>query len=99
MGSVNLDLARVHHSASRHAEELVALFERLEPGNPPPNTPLRELARMSRVQWQAESRALGHAHEARVLSSKLQDAEARAAVAEDSLEQLRKPRGWRRYLP
>jgi hypothetical protein len=101
MGSVNLDLARLHHSASRHAEELVALFERLEPMNPPANTPLRELARMSRVQWQTESRALGHAHEARLLSSKLQDAEARAAVAEDSLEQLRKPRRrrWRRYLP
>jgi hypothetical protein len=98
MGSVNLDLARVHHSASRHAEELVALFERLEPMNPPANTPLREFARMSRVQWQTEARALGHAHEARVLSSKLQDAEARAAVAEDSLEQLRKPRRrlWRR---
>jgi hypothetical protein len=98
MGSANLDLARIHHSASRHAEELVALFERLEPSNPPANTPLREFARMSRVQWQTESRALGHAHEARVLSSKLQDAEARAAVAEDSLEQLRARRPfWRRY--
>ena len=32
MGSANLDLARMHHSASRHAEELVALFERLAPG-------------------------------------------------------------------
>jgi hypothetical protein len=99
MGSVNLDLARVHHSASRHAEELVALFERLEPGSVPANTPLREFARMSRVQWQTESRALGHAHEARILSSKLQDAEARAASAEDTVKQLQEARRplWRRY--
>jgi hypothetical protein len=96
MGSVNLDLARVHHSASRHSEELVALFERLEPGTPPANTPLRELARMSRVQWQAESRALGATHEARLLSSRLQAAEARAAAAEAHLESLRSAPWYRR---
>jgi hypothetical protein len=78
MGSANIDLARMHHGAARHAEELVALFERLEPSEPPPNSPLREFARMSRVQWQTESRALGANHEARLLSSRLAEAEARA---------------------
>jgi predicted dinucleotide-binding enzyme len=104
MGSVNLDLARLHHAASRHAEELVALFERLEPGDPPPNTPFREFARMSRVQWQTESRALGASHEARLLSSRLAEAEARAEaaearaeVAQASLETLRSA-PWYRFL-
>lgn len=97
MGSVNVDLARVHHAASRHAEELIGLFERLEPGRPPPNTPLRELARMSRVQWQAESRALGSSHEARLLSSRLQAAESRAEAAENRLQELSSSR-WRRVM-
>ncbi|HKH22090.1 MAG TPA: hypothetical protein VKA88_00590, partial [Solirubrobacterales bacterium] len=96
MGSANLELARVNHSAARHAEELVALFERLEPGTPPPNTPLRELARMSRVQWQAESRALGLVQEARQLSTKLQVAEARAEAAESLLDGLREAPWYRR---
>jgi hypothetical protein len=99
MGSVNMDLARIHHSAARHAEELVALFERLEPGNPPPNTPLREFARMSRVQWQTESRALGANHEARLLSTRLAEVEARAEArvehAEARLRHLQSARWYR----
>lgn len=96
MGSVNLDLSRMHHSAARHAEELVALFERLAPAHPPDGTPLREFARMSRVQWQTESRALGLAHEARLLSTRAQDAEARADAAEKHLEALRSAPWYRR---
>ena len=96
MGSVNLDLSRVHHSAARHAEELVALFERLAPANPPDGSPLREFARMSRVQWQTESRALGLAHEARLLASRAQAAEARADAAEKHLEALRSAPWYRR---
>lgn len=97
MGSVNLDLARMHHSAAQHAEELVGLFERLAPGEPPSNTPLREFARMSRVQWQTESRALGANHEARLLSSRLAEAEARAEAAEARLRNLQSAR-WYRFL-
>lgn len=96
MGAVNLDLSRMHHSAARHAEELVALFERLAPAHPPDGTPLREFARMSRVQWQTESRALGLAHEARLLSTRAQDAEARADAAEKRLEALRSAPWYRR---
>lgn len=96
MGSVNLDLSRMHHSAAQHAEELVALFERLAPAHPPDGTPLREFARMSRVQWQTESRALGLAHEARLLSTRAQDAEARADAAEKYLEALRSAPWYRR---
>jgi hypothetical protein len=93
MGTVNRDLARLHHSAARHSEELVGLLERLTPGRPSSSAPLRELARMARAQWQAESRALGAAHEARLLSSRLQEAEARAAAAEYHLS-----RPWYRRL-
>jgi hypothetical protein len=96
MGNVNIDLARMHHNAAVHAEELVALFERLEPGATPDGVPLREFARMSRVQWQTESRALGLAHEARLLSSRAQDAESRAEAAESHLEALRAVPWYRR---
>jgi hypothetical protein len=95
MGSVNRDLARLHHSAARHSEELVALFERLEPRASPDSEPLRELARMSRVQWHADSRALGFAHEARLLSSRLREAEARAADAEARLRHFQSARLYR----
>jgi hypothetical protein len=101
MGINNRDLARLHHSASRHAEEVVGLLERLAPGRPPADAPLREFARMSRVQWHAESRALGSAFDARQLSSRLQDAEARAEVAEAEVERLRSwrwLRRWRRWV-
>lgn len=93
MGIANRELARVHHSASRHAEELVALFERLGPTRPPADAPLQELARMARVQWHTESRALGSAHEARLLSARLQEAQARAEAAEYHLS-----RPWYRRL-
>jgi hypothetical protein len=77
----------------------VALFERLEPGDPPPNTPLREFARMSRVQWQTESRALGANHEARLLSTRLAEVEARAEArvehAEARLRHLQSARWYR----
>ena len=39
-------------------------------------------------QWDTEARALGAAHEARLLSSKLQAAESRAAQAQTSYEAL-----------
>ena len=96
MGSVNLDLARMHHSAAPHAEELVAVFERLAPTPSPDGVPLREFARMSRVQWQTESRALGLSHEARLLASRAQAAETRADAAEKHLEALRTAPWYRR---
>jgi hypothetical protein len=99
MGSVNLDLSRLHHNAAQHAEELVALFRRLSPSEPADGTPLREFARMSRVQWQTESRALGLVHEARLLAARAQDAEARADSVEKQLKALREYKPWYRRLP
>jgi hypothetical protein len=67
MGAANRELAVVHHSANKHAVELVELFERLVPRNGEQTAPLRELGRLVRVQWGIEERALAAAAEARRL--------------------------------
>jgi hypothetical protein len=54
MGQVNRNLVMNNHQARIHAEELVALFQRLAPGAAPAGTPHRELARLVRRRWQAE---------------------------------------------
>jgi hypothetical protein len=64
MGVANRDLAITHHGARRHAEELSALFAELGPPDAPPAGPYDELARLSRMQWQIESRVLGITREA-----------------------------------
>ena len=65
MGAANRELAVVHHSANKHAVELVELFERLAPRGAQPTAPLRELGRLVRVQWGIEERAQTAAAEAR----------------------------------
>lgn len=71
MGAANRELAVVHHSANKHAVELVELFERLAPRNgrqtAQMTAPLKELGRLVRVQWGIEERALAAAAEARRL--------------------------------
>ncbi len=68
MGAANRELAVVNHSANKHAVELVELFERLAPRTAASaTTPLRELGRLVRVQWQNEERALSLASESRRL--------------------------------
>jgi hypothetical protein len=64
MGAANRELAVVNHSANTHAVELVELFERLAPRRAPVASPLRELGRLVRVQWQTEERASSLAAEA-----------------------------------
>ena len=64
MGPPNGDLAVTHHGARAHAEALVDLFSRIRPRGEPPDVPLDEFARLSRMQWKADSRALGFEHEA-----------------------------------
>src|SRR5205823_9456803 len=48
MGAANRELAVVNHSATRHAVELVELFERLAPRRASGATSLRELGRLVR---------------------------------------------------
>jgi hypothetical protein len=58
MGPVNHDLVVAHHRASRHAQQLVELFERLARPAPRPRMPLQEMTRLVRLEW----RARGDAH-------------------------------------
>jgi hypothetical protein len=95
MGPVNRDLVMRHHSAGRHARELVELLRGMAGPDRPPDGPMREMARLARVQWQTESRALGAAREAEMLRDRVLDAEARAAEAEGRLAALRGTRRFR----
>lgn len=51
MGVANRDLALVHHSAARHAHELVELFRGLAPRTRLAPDALTELARLAALQW------------------------------------------------
>lgn len=57
MGASNRQLAVANHSANKHAQELALLFQRLNPRPQPVDGPLRELARLVRVQADIERRA------------------------------------------
>jgi hypothetical protein len=52
MGRVNRDLATRHHGARYHANQLSQILGRAAAPAPPPNSPLAELARLVRLQWQ-----------------------------------------------
>ncbi|MDX6606883.1 MAG: hypothetical protein QOD14_1423 [Solirubrobacterales bacterium] len=71
MGSATRDLAIAHHSARAHCEALVELFSRIAPRSEPAGAPLDELSRLTRAQWQADARALGFEHEAKLLRAEL----------------------------
>jgi hypothetical protein len=51
MGPANRDLAVLHHSAARHAHELVELFRGLAPRSGPGSDALTEMARLAALQW------------------------------------------------
>jgi hypothetical protein len=85
MGAVNRELAVTHHGARSHCQLLVELFERLAPRNEPAAAPLDELGRLTRMQWQADARALGFEHEARLLRAELSRRNREAiALAEEA---------------
>ena len=85
MGQVNRDLVLAHHDARTHAYELVALFRRIAGGAEPPTGPLRELARLVRLQWATEQDAMG-------LRQALHAERERAVVAEDYARSLEEER-------
>jgi hypothetical protein len=55
MGQANRELILKNHTAGAHVQELVALFRRLSPRSIPATNLLRELARLIRLRWSAES--------------------------------------------
>ena len=71
MGAANRDLAVRHHSAGKHAETLVRLFERLgAPRDRPARLP-RELGRLARAARYAEVRAFHLVRENDALRARL----------------------------
>ena len=82
MGQVNRELVLAHHDARTHAYELVELFRSVNPHADPATGPLRELARLVRLQWATEQDAM-------VLRQALT---ARAVVAENYARSLEEER-------
>ncbi len=85
MGLAGRDLAVRHHSVIHHAESLVTLLERLGPAPREAlrDAPLRELARMVRSVWAAESTLLGARLEAERAHDRVVELEARVRRADD----------------
>jgi hypothetical protein len=76
MGPVNYDLVNANHRANVHAQELIAIFAGLAAPNPQP-LPLRELARLVRLEWR------GHVENQRLAS---ENADLRTQLAESHAE-------------
>jgi hypothetical protein len=102
MGMANRDLATRHHSARHHAHAVVEILRDLAPGAPPPDSPLRELARLVRAQWATEMRAYHLGTENTALHRRLIETEAkldavveRAEHAERRLATLKATRRYR----
>jgi hypothetical protein len=75
MGQVNRDLAAANHDSLEHARALVGLWRGLGASSPPP-TPAAELARLGRVQRQAEETAGAFAFESQLWRRQLEDLKA-----------------------
>jgi hypothetical protein len=74
MGPANRELA-LAHSARDHAQELMSIFDTLTPRRDPVDAPLRELARLVRVETATARRAdaaATEAHEARTRARELE---------------------------
>ena len=88
MGAANRQLAVANHSANKHAQELALLFGRLSPRARPVGGPLRELARLVRVQADVDRRASALAIEARQAREREGAARAELEVAQARMLEL-----------
>jgi len=84
MGTANRDLIVQHHSARDHVIDLVGAIGELRPGGRP-TAPLRELARLTNLQWSSDRIALSSQRTQVSLHERLVGAEAKAAEAADAL--------------
>jgi hypothetical protein len=88
MGAANRQLAVAKHSANKHAQELALLFQRLNPRSRPVDGPLRELARLVRVQTDIDRRAHTLSVEARQAREREDGVRAELAAAQAQLAEL-----------
>ena len=87
MGPANRQLA-LAHSARDHAQELMKIFDTLAPRRDPVDAPLRELARLVRVETATARRAEAAAANSRRAAARAHELERRLAEAEDRNEAL-----------
>jgi hypothetical protein len=99
MGRVNRELVVKHHQDRKHAEALVALLRRASPSAGRGPTSSKELARVSRLRWRADSENFLLRSQADQLTGRLQEAMereqvalARAHAAEDALAKAHRRR-------
>jgi hypothetical protein len=88
MGPANRELAVAGHGAREHAQELVGVFERLAPRRDPVDAPLRELARLVRVEAATDRRAEAFGAEAYRERERVQELELELATARVRVEEL-----------
>jgi hypothetical protein len=83
MGWMNRELIRTHHGARKHAMKLVEVLRGPEPQPPEAVTAQGEIARLTRMNWNAERRTMVLQQEVVALRTCIAQAEAEAAHAED----------------
>ena len=87
MGPSNRELAMAH-SARDHAQELMGIFDTLAPRRDPVDAPLRELARLVRIEAATARRADGAAAEAHEARKRARELERELAEARKRSETL-----------
>ena len=87
MGPVNHDLVMGHHRANIHAQDLVELFRGLGAREPGPPAPLREMARLVRLEWRARYDLGGLIHENARLREQLRASEETIQREREQAEQ------------
>lgn len=100
MGLSNRKLAWAHHHALDHARDLVVLLRRLSPSAAPRSRPpLKEMARLVRLQWQTEGRCQTLATENAALREELERERDRSrdesVAIHEELEAFRRTRRFR----
>ena len=85
MGPVNHDLVLAYHRANVHAQEMIGLLSELgSPGAAPDPEPLREMARLVRLEWRARVEAQNLASENAILHDHLARSERRLGEAQQA---------------
>jgi DNA repair exonuclease SbcCD ATPase subunit len=87
LGPAGRELAQAH-DARAHAQELLAAFDEVKPRRDPVDAPLRELARVVRLEAAAARRAHTHAREAESARTRATALERELAEARERNEQL-----------
>ncbi|MGH2919166.1 MAG: hypothetical protein ACRDLS_11310 [Solirubrobacteraceae bacterium] len=85
MGWINGELARTHHGARKHAQQLVDVLRGGRAGAPVPASVLTEIARLTRVAWAANRASLAAQHELAALRQRTIAAESELQYAQELL--------------